>query len=94
MSIVEQGSADLHETVNSFATPQSAVQSAHVEKIKDDLLVYTGTELGRAGYHFEAFVQAANPAHSYACSDSGLLKVELTRTDVDAMIRACKTLKR
>ncbi|MGH7280096.1 MAG: hypothetical protein ACRELY_01110 [Polyangiaceae bacterium] len=93
MSITEQASTDLHDMVKSFGTPQSAVQNAHVEKIKEDVLVYTGTDLGRAGYHFEAFVQTASPAHSYACADSGLTKVELTREDVDEMIRACKTLK-
>ena len=94
MAVTEQGTVDLHDMVKAFGTPQGGVENAHVEKIKDDMLVYTGTDSGRGGYHFEALVQTANPVHAYACADSGLLKVELTREDVDAMIRACKTLKR
>lgn len=93
MAVTEQGGLDLHETAKSYETPRSAVQNAHVEKINDEVLVYTGTDLGRDGYHFIALVETANPKHAYACSDSGLLKVELTRADVDAMIRACRSLK-
>ena len=85
---VKPGTDDLHERMKTVA---SSVQNAHVEKIKDDLLVYTGTDGGRAGYHFEALVTVGKSA--YVCTDAPSTKVELTRTDVDAMIRVCKTIK-
>ncbi|MEO8797839.1 MAG: hypothetical protein ABI551_08140 [Polyangiaceae bacterium] len=86
--VVKQGTDDLHERMKALA---SSMPNSHVEKIKDDLLIYTGIENGRGGYHFEALVTLGKS--SYVCSDAPALKIELTRTDVDSMVRVCKTMK-
>ncbi len=86
--VVKQGTDDLHERVRALA---SSMPNSHVEKIKDDLLIYSGTDNGRGGYHFEALMTLGKS--SYVCSDAPTLKTELTRTDVDAMVRVCKTIK-
>lgn len=86
--VVKQGTDDLHERMKALG---SALPNLHVEKIKDDLLVYTGTQNGRGGYHFEALVTLGKS--SYMCSDAPTLTTELTRTDVDSMVRVCKTIK-